>query len=561
MAIKASTISAQREMIVAASTGHDFAAGVTATSANPFLLEDYIGRATWAGKPIFDQAQVRNQIDSGALLNSKNGVITFSFSKQPTGLYNNSKEGFPEPAGFSPFSDAEKATAREAIQLWDDLIPLKFVEKNGQGADILFANTTTGPAQAWAYYPEDKKYKHVSSDVWTADPDVNWTNGWLGYGDYGRTTLVHELGHTLGLSHPGDYNFSDDNDGDGLPDPITYEADAFYAQDTQQFSIMSYFSEQKSGGQSINVSVGLLNNPQTPLLHDIMTIQAKYGADPTTRVGSTNYFSNSNAGNAVYDLSKNPFPYLTVYDAGGDDTFDFSTANSGVFIDLRPGAFSSATLGYQTMEQANQAIAAFNAVTDAATGDFNYWNHTPGSPDNYEAWVAFVQTIGASRVLSDTGVSGITATSHRNISIAYNTIIENANGGSARDYLFGNDVANRLNGNGGNDVIDGSKGNDIYTGGAGSDEFRISQTGYTDTITDFTTGDRIRLSEIDAKTTNAAGTNDAFSFIGNAAFGHVAGQLRYDGNVVQGDVNGDGIADFSIVIQNHAALTGSDFFL
>ena len=561
MAVKASTVSEQREMIIAASAPHDGVAGVTASSANPFLLEDYIGRATWAGKPIFDQAHVRNQIDSGTFLNSKNGVVTFSFSKQPTGLYNSPKEEAPEPAGFSQFSDAEKAVAREAIKLWDDLIPLKFVEKNGQGADILFANTTTGPAQAWAYYPQDQKYKHVGSDVWTADPDVNWTNGWLGYGDYGRTTLVHELGHTLGLSHPGNYNFSDDNDGDGQPDPITYEADAFYAQDTQQFSIMSYFSEQKSGGQSINVSVGLLNNPQTPLLHDIMTIQAKYGADPATRLGSTNYFSNSNAGNAVYDLAKNPFPYLSVYDAGGDDTFDFSTANSGVFIDLRPGAFSSATLGYQTMEQANQAIAAFNAVSDEAQGDFSSWNHTPGSANNYEAWVAFVQSIGASRVAADTGVSGITATSHRNISIAYNTIIENANGGSARDYLFGNDVSNKLNGNGGNDVIDGSKGNDIYTGGAGNDEFRISQIGYTDTITDFTAGDRIRVSEIDANTTNAAGSNDAFSFIGNAAFGHVAGQLRYDGNVVQGDVNGDGIADFSIVIQNHAALVASDFFL
>ncbi len=561
MGIKATTVSEQREMIVEASAPHDTAIGITANSLNPFLLEDYAGVATWAGKPIYNQAQVRNQIDSGTILNSKNGVVTFSFSKQPTGLYNSPKEGFPEPAGFSQFSAAEQATAREAIKLWDDLIPLKFVEKNGQGADILFANTTTGPAQAWAYYPGEQKYKHVSSDVWTADPEVNWTNGWLGYGDYGRTTLVHELGHTLGLSHPGDYNFGDDTDGDGQPDPITYEGDAFYAQDTMQYSIMSYFSQQKSGAQAINVSVGLLAYAQTPLLHDIMTIQAKYGADMTTRVGNTNYFSNSNAGNPVYDLAKNPFPFLSVYDAGGEDTFDFSSANSGVFIDLRPGAFSSATLGYQTMDQANQAIAAFNAVSDEAQGDLSPWNHTPGSADNYEDWIAFVQAIGASRVRADTGVSGITATSHRNISIAYNTIIENANGGSARDYLFGNDVANKLNGNGGDDVLDGSKGNDIYTGGAGNDEFRISQIGYTDRITDFAAGDRIRVSEIDANATNAAGTNDAFSFIGNAAFGHVAGQLRYDGNVVQGDVNGDGVADFSIVIQNHAILGASDFFL
>src|ERR1700754_1674699 len=98
----------------------------SATSALPFLLEDFAGKATWAGKPIFNQSQVINQIDSGATLNSKNGVVTFSFSTKPPGLYNNPHEGFSEPAGFSPLSPAEQAVAREAIQLWDDLIPLKF---------------------------------------------------------------------------------------------------------------------------------------------------------------------------------------------------------------------------------------------------------------------------------------------------------------------------------------------------------------------------------------------------------------------------------------------------
>jgi serralysin len=453
-------------------------------------------------------------------------------------------------------SEAEKATARQSMVLWDDLIAPKFVEKNGNGADILLANTTTGPAQAWAYYPGNG-YK-FQSDVWTADPSVNWTNQWLGFGGYGRTTLIHEIGHTLGLSHPGNYNFGDDNDGDGVPDPITYEGDAFYAQDTKQYTIMSYFSEQKTGAQSIDVNLGLLNEPQTPLISDILTIQDKYGADPTTRAGDTVYFANSNAGNAVYDLNANPFPYLAVYDAGGNDTFDFSTANSGVFIDLRPGSFSSATAGYQTLAQANAATEAFNAVTDDAQGDFALWD-----APSYADWVAFVQSIGANRVLNNTGVSGVTATSDQNISIAYNTIIENAIGGSARDYLFGNDVANKLSGNGGNDVLDGSKGDDIYTGGTGADEFRISQIGYSDKITDFTTGvDKINLSEIDANSSVAG--NQAFTFIGGSAFSGVAGQLREfvqgGDHIVAGDVNGDSIADFTIHLGS-AAAAASDFFL
>ncbi|MGZ9063640.1 MAG: M10 family metallopeptidase C-terminal domain-containing protein, partial [Allosphingosinicella sp.] len=532
--------------------------GVLVGDLAPFRLEDFTGIATWAGKPIYNHQQVIGQIDGGAAQSGK--TITFSFLNGPTttGWYNSPKyqgAGVTEGFGYTPFSEAQKTVAREAMILWNDLIPQNIVEKNGNGADIVLANTVTGPAQAHAYYPGNGP--KLQGDIWTATPEANWTNAWLDYSGYGRTTLIHEAGHSLGLSHPGNYNFSDDNNGDGIPDPITYAADAFYAQDTKQYTIMSYFSETLTGAQSIDVSLGLLNNPQTPLISDILTIQAKYGADPTTRTGDTVYFSNSNAGNGVYDLNSNPFPYLAVYDAGGNDTFDFSSANSGVFIDLRPGSFSSATKGYLTLAEANAATDVFNAATDEFQGDFAHW--TAGG---YAGWVATVQNIGANRVLNDTGVSGITATSHRNVSIAYNTIIENAVGGSARDYLFGNDVSNMLSGNGGNDVLDGHLGDDIYTGGAGADEFRVSQIGYNDEITDFTSGvDKIRLSEIDANS-GVAG-NQAFTYIGNAAFSG-AGQLRSyvqgGENYLAGDVNGDGLADFTINTGAGAPVVG-DIFL
>jgi serralysin len=443
--------------------------------------------------------------------------------------------------------------------LWDDLIAPSIVEKNGKGADILFANTTTGPAQAHAYYPGNGA--KVQGDVWTADPSVNWTNAWLQYDGYGRTTLIHETGHALGLSHPGNYNFGDDNDGDGIADPITYVGDAFYAQDSQQYTIMSYFSPTETGAQPINAALFILGNPQTPLLDDILTIQAKYGADPTTRTGNTNYFSNSNAGNAVYDLALNPYPYLSVYDAGGEDTFDFSTANRSVFIDLRPGAFSSASVGAVGLAQANSIISAFNAATDPSQGQGDFALYTSQAQVDSDANLA--GQFSHNRILNDTGVSGLFATTHSNISIAYNTTIENANGGSARDYLYGNDVSNKLNGNGGNDVLDGARGNDVYTGGAGADEFRFSETGYNDKITDFTTGvDKIRLTEIDANA--AVAGNQAFTYIGNSAFSGAAGQLRHyvagGEHFLAGDVNGDGLADFTISTGAGAPVVG-DIFL
>ncbi|HEX8192689.1 MAG TPA: M10 family metallopeptidase C-terminal domain-containing protein [Allosphingosinicella sp.] len=552
------------ELRLGVSAGEAIALQGATVEAPPFLLEDYIGLGTWAGKPIYDQQQVIGQLDSGASIAAQNGKITYTFLTTPTtvGLYNNPRYdqyGITEDYGYTPMSEAEKKVAREAMVLWDDLIAPSFVEKKGVGADIVFANTTTGPDQAWAYYPGNGA--KISSDVWTADPSVNWTNAWLQYDGYGRSTLIHEAGHALGLSHPGDYNFGDDNDGDGQPDPITYAGDAFYAQDTEQYSIMSYFSPQQSGAQPINGALFLVGNAQTPMIHDILTIQAKYGADPTTRVGNTNYFANSTAGNAVYDLAKNPYPFLAVYDAGGVDTFDFSTANRSVFIDLRPGAFSSASAGSVTLAQANAIISEFNAAADESQGqpDFALYN----TQAEVDADANFLGTLGASRLLNDTGISGLAATSHRNISIAYNTIIENANGGSARDYLVGNHVANVLKGNGGDDVLNGLGGDDILTGGAGADQFRFFQNSGNDKITDFVSGtDKIHLTEIDANV-GAAG-NQAFAYVGNAAFSGVAGQLRTysqsGNNYVAGDTNGDMVADFTINVGN-ANVVVTDFFL
>jgi serralysin len=135
-------------------------------AALPFLLEDYAGIATYRGKPIFTQEQVIAQIDAGVEFKGKTITFTFLDGPHTIGIYNNPRYGFAEPEGYSPFSAAEKAVTRESMQLWDDLIAPKIVEKNGNGADIVFANTTTGPAQAWAYYPGQGL--KIYSDVWTA---------------------------------------------------------------------------------------------------------------------------------------------------------------------------------------------------------------------------------------------------------------------------------------------------------------------------------------------------------------------------------------------------------
>ncbi len=162
---------------------------------------------------------------------------------------------------------------------------------------------------------------------------------------------------------------------------------------------------------------------------------------------------------------------------------------------------------------------------------------------------------------------------------------ENAIGGAAGDVLYGNASNNRLEGGGsgdnllgygGNDLLLGGDGSDGLAGGAGLDRFYggaggdyfqyflASDSGTTaatrDVIGDFDFvnfgGDRIDLHFFDAITINAAGTNDQFTFIGAAAFSNVAGQLHalnvVGGWQVEGDTNGNGVADFSIMVNDAA---------
>ena len=173
------------------------------------------------------------------------------------------------------------------------------------------------------------------------------------------------------------------------------------------------------------------------------------------------------------------------------------------------------------------------------------------------------------------------------------TGFENARGGAGNDFIHGNAAANVLESGGGTDwllgyggndtliggsgvtALVGGSGRDILFGGTGADYFtfwKATDSGPTratrDVITDFADGtDFISLDKFDANTTLA--NDQAFDFIGtDVAFSHAAGELRArsiaTGEIVEGDVNGDGKADFSIEIVDAAhtiTWTGADFFL
>ncbi len=332
--------------------------------------------ATWT------DAQVLAQLNSGRKWSG--ATITYAFPSLATSI-----SGTEEQATFKPITSAQQALFTLAILSYDDLIAPNFQFTSAVTSNVEFAYTSTGIEYAHAYYPTTgSAWFKTGSDVATA-----------AVGNYGYATIVHELGHAMGLNHMGDYN------GSGTWTPSSY-------QDSTVLSIMSYFGPSGSTRSTEvmwadwTAASGVSYNAQTPMLNDVMALQAIYGASTTTRTGDTVYGFGSNITGAMaslFDFTINLNPILTIFDSGGTDTLNLSGWSTRSVIKLEAGGFTSA-----------------NSMTN-------------------------------------------------NIAIAYGAVIENAVAGSGGDAITGNSAANRLDGGAGNDTIAGGAGDDFLIGGTGND--------------------------------------------------------------------------------------------
>jgi serralysin len=302
------------------------------------------------GKPIFTLEQVVHQltisgtawngIGSNPVPNNGLGTISYGFFDLAAEVYSSERNE------FQPLSDAQRDAVRNAFAIWGELINVTFVERPASSADINLGNlnTTDDYFSAYANYPSRSR---EGGDVWI---NVNaQSNQQIGLAQPGFRTLLHEIGHALGISHPGNYNAAPNV-------TLTYDANAEYYQDSLQYTIMSYFPSSSTGAVRTSFAA-------TPLAHDIAAIQSIYGANLTTRTGDTIYGFHSNAGRDAFDFTLNVQPVIAIWDAGGRDTLDFSGWNSNSRIDLAPGASSDG--GGQTT---NVQIAFGTIIEDAIGG-------------------------------------------------------------------------------------------------------------------------------------------------------------------------------------------------
>jgi Ca2+-binding RTX toxin-like protein len=143
-------------------------------------------------------------------------------------------------------------------------------------------------------------------------------------------------------------------------------------------------------------------------------------------------------------------------------------------------------------------------------------------------------------------------------------------GGAGNDSLYGGTGNDSMRGGTGNDRIRGNEGADKLYGDSGNDTFVYGKaadsnaTTGRDYIYDFVKGsDKIDLALIDANSGTL--TNDAFAFVGAAPMFASPGELTIQegliGSIVNGDLNGDGLYELSLVVVGVTGLTASDFIL
>jgi Ca2+-binding RTX toxin-like protein len=417
-------------------------------------------------------------------------------------------------SGFVPLSPNQQNAARKALQCWDEVCNINFVEvadTSTNAGDLRFANSDV-PQTAWAYYPTTDPR---GGDIWFGkahdyNSDVD--------GTYSLAAFIHEIGHAIGLKHPHD------SGGSGVVLPI--------GEDYLGNSIMSYRSY-------IGASTweGWSNSffPTTPGVLDIAALQYMYGADTTTR-----------AGNSTYSWTPGEQLFETIWDAGGIDLIDWANQSTPAEIRLSSGVWSKLGPGYATS-------GGFNPETLNIAHGCMIENARGGSASD--------------KLYGNTAANDLSGQGGNDFCY----------GESGNDTLSGNDGNDFLSGQNGTDRFVGGRGKDTVNGGAGNDIYDFdaameSAVGANrDVVQSFhnpgnLSGDRFDFFDIDANV--ATSGNQALFWRGTSAF-NGPGQLRvFNSNsntIVAGSTDADYLAEFEIAITDGSftasSYSAADFIL
>ena len=161
---------------------------------------------------------------------------------------------------------------------------------------------------AFGYYPNTAA---VGGDAWFGHSS-NYFNS-PAKGNYAWFTIIHEIGHTLGLKHPHE----------SMGSFGVMPSD----RDSTEYTVMSYRSYVKAS--TSHYTNGSWDYPQSLMMYDIAALQTLYGANYKTNSSDTRYQWDPNTGELFVNGIGQGAPgannvFMTVWDGGGNDTYDFS---------------------------------------------------------------------------------------------------------------------------------------------------------------------------------------------------------------------------------------------
>lgn len=405
-------------------------------------------------------------------------------------------------------------------------------------------------------------YFGARGDIFINATGLTFATEGIGFDDFSksRQVLMHEILHSLGVSHP----FS--SAGSNLPKPdfsnlvgVGFEKLGFSIRSAadlnkEYFTIMSYDDESR---------VPYLN-AYTPMILDIIALQDVYGEGAGTSGSGNDTVLAGNVG------------YRSYFDRGGIDTIDASLYSSGAYINLGTtitGAShlvgivmnisdTSRVLDHADPQSLRWLYGEFENALGSSAPDVivgNGLNNNisagggndvilAGSGTNYlrgdEGDDSIVGSVGFDDINgnmgNDTCVSGggddwvvggkdndsVVGGSGQNL-VYGNLGNDTCDGGGGNDTVRGGQDNDLVLGGAGNDYISGDKGSDTMTGGAGADIFHSFGDAGLDRVTDFSLseGDRVQLDAGTVYTVTQVGGDTVINMTGGAQMVLVGVQL------------------------------------
>ena len=376
--------------------------------------------------------------------------VTFSFMEAVPSYYGGTI------AGFQPFSEAMKAAARSALARYQAVADIVFVEvaDAGAGGQIRFGTSAQeGATSGYAYYPSPNE---LGGDVWLNAGSA--ANRDPAEGSYGYLTLLHEIGHALGLKHPGDYGY-----GGGEPPYLPAE------MDTTDVTVMSYIT-------------GTITYPTDLRWLDVQAVEFLYGPKTAKTIGILQ------AGSEAAESLQGGPAGDSLLGRGGDDVLIGGDGDDGVVAGTGFD-WVQGDAGYDTLygNQGRDTVLGGDGADTVFGGQDEDW------VDGGTGWDVLYGNM------------------------ASDTLI----GGDGYDTLFGGQGDDAIHGGDQDDALFGNLGNDTLAGGLGSDSFYASPGGGHDVIADFQPGTDWLVVPWDVNGSGIAGAGDVVARAHDTADGLV----------------------------------------